>query len=58
MDDIEQQFLARMSTFLQALDEFSFARFSSFNGLVAKAIADERYRRELAEAEAAKELTP
>lgn len=58
MDDLEQQVLARMSTFLQALDEFSFARFSDFNGLLAKAVADERYRRELASAEAEKELTP
>jgi hypothetical protein len=67
LTDFEQQALAKMSTALQALDDAMFNRSPiaarvcgeavDFNRLVSRAIADERYRRELAEAEAAKELT-
>jgi hypothetical protein len=66
MDDLEQQILARMSTALQGVDDldhlsttfFACRDAISFDRLAAKAISDERYRRELAEAEVAKDLTP
>jgi hypothetical protein len=66
LTEFEQQALAKMSTALQALsdDEFTFAAVNracrdaiGFDRLASKAVADERYRRELGNAEAAKELT-
>lgn len=68
MDRLEQELLARMSTVLQkfadidtvnARDCFEmYCAHGVFEELHNKAVADERYRRELADAEAAKELTP